>query len=340
VLINDHQGGATVIGTPGQVTYMRGEGQFNGQDMSTHINHGANMDTYIRPGKIGGQVFINDHQGGATNIGGSIINMHSPINGLDVKHDLLFTGDNNWIVHTPNDGRHAMFISPSSAQGNKEWNWNHGLQIDANGELIIKGGGHASHFNHGADKHTFIRPGNDGSHVYLNDAGTRTGVVHSGTRLQVQGDRDFCIGGTCIDEDDLKMIRNYFRNDMNWLLHWESTRHQQHGHISQIGKSDRFRLIRFILLNAALGYNIYHPDGTVVSDYISYPNHLNKIHPWDNTAYRFGIKTGNYSSAIHDIILPPNHYIDFAHNAVVWNDLEAHRVYQNSRLSIVYRDLT
>jgi hypothetical protein len=167
-----------------------------------------------------------------------------------------------------------------------------------------------------------------------NQGSTRKVDMWAEGGFNLHGNR-FCIGGTCIDEDDLKMIRNYFRNDMNWLVHWQSTNHQEHGHIPSIGKSDKFRLIRFIILHAALGYNIKKPDGGSIYDFISHP-----WHPHGDGTKRFGILAGNQSATIHDIILPPNHFIDFAHRAVVWNDWEGHRVYQDSRISIVYRNLT
>jgi hypothetical protein len=59
--------------------------------------------------------------------------------GVDTKRDVKFTGNNNWIFHTPNDGRHTMFIAPSKARGNQTWNWANSLQLEPNGDVVIKG---------------------------------------------------------------------------------------------------------------------------------------------------------------------------------------------------------
>lgn len=41
-----------------------------------------------------------------------------------VKRDIMFDGGNNWIIHSPDDNRHIMYIAPSSAYGKLDWNWN------------------------------------------------------------------------------------------------------------------------------------------------------------------------------------------------------------------------
>jgi hypothetical protein len=59
--------------------------------------------------------------------------------GVDTKRDIKFTGNNNWIFHTPNDGRHTMYIAPSRSRGNQNWNWGNSLQLEPNGDVVIKG---------------------------------------------------------------------------------------------------------------------------------------------------------------------------------------------------------
>jgi hypothetical protein len=59
--------------------------------------------------------------------------------GVNSKRDIKFTGNNNWIFHTPNDGRHTMYIAPSKARGNENWNWGNSLQLEPNGDVVIKG---------------------------------------------------------------------------------------------------------------------------------------------------------------------------------------------------------
>ncbi|ULY68465.1 hypothetical protein [Chlorella virus XW01] len=67
------------------------------------------------------------------------INNLSVRNSVNVANDLVFNGKNNWIFHTPNDGRHVVYISPSTAQGNTTWDWGKGLELHPNGKVLIKG---------------------------------------------------------------------------------------------------------------------------------------------------------------------------------------------------------
>lgn len=48
--------------------------------------------------------------------------------------DLVLTGSNSWIFHTPDDGRTSLYIAPKS---NEDWNW--GLyRFDNNGLLVTQ----------------------------------------------------------------------------------------------------------------------------------------------------------------------------------------------------------
>lgn len=37
-----------------------------------------------------------------------------PAGNINLKGDLLFTGSNAWILHTPNDGRTSLYLTPGS----------------------------------------------------------------------------------------------------------------------------------------------------------------------------------------------------------------------------------
>lgn len=67
------------------------------------------------------------------------INNLSVRNNVTIANDLVFNGKNNWIFHTPNDGRHVVYISPSKAQGNTEWDWGKGMELHPDGKVVIKG---------------------------------------------------------------------------------------------------------------------------------------------------------------------------------------------------------
>jgi hypothetical protein len=42
---------------------------------------------------------------------------------VNVTGDIVTNGGNNWIIHTPDDGRRTMYIAPSGTAGNQDWNW-------------------------------------------------------------------------------------------------------------------------------------------------------------------------------------------------------------------------
>jgi len=49
--------------------------------------------------------------------------------------DLILTGENSWIFHTPDDGRTSLHIAPKI---NGNWNWNL-YRLDNNGMMITQG---------------------------------------------------------------------------------------------------------------------------------------------------------------------------------------------------------
>ena len=48
---------------------------------------------------------------------------------LQVKGDLLLTGSNEWILHTPSDGRTAMYFAPKTVD-KSDWDWGKGYTFD------------------------------------------------------------------------------------------------------------------------------------------------------------------------------------------------------------------
>ncbi len=47
--------------------------------------------------------------------------------------DNIHSGGNNWIFHSPDDGRRTMYIAPSKAYGNMDWNWGASTEFRADG---------------------------------------------------------------------------------------------------------------------------------------------------------------------------------------------------------------
>ena len=57
---------------------------------------------------------------------------------VNTKGDFVFSGDNGWILHTPDDGRKTMYVAPNSQNG---WDWGKGFFYNNNGYLDVTGGG-------------------------------------------------------------------------------------------------------------------------------------------------------------------------------------------------------
>lgn len=53
----------------------------------------------------------------------------------NVKGDVVFNGDNKWIVSTPDDGRKTMYIAPFK---NGNWDWSSQTKLDNDGRLTSK----------------------------------------------------------------------------------------------------------------------------------------------------------------------------------------------------------
>jgi cytoskeletal protein CcmA (bactofilin family) len=53
--------------------------------------------------------------------------------------DMVMNGGNNWLFHTPDDNRRTMYVAPSKAYGNEDWNWGASTEFNADGSIIVKG---------------------------------------------------------------------------------------------------------------------------------------------------------------------------------------------------------
>jgi microcystin-dependent protein len=52
--------------------------------------------------------------------------------------DMVMNGGNNWLFHTPDDNRRTMYVAPSKAYGNEDWNWGASTEFNADGTIIVK----------------------------------------------------------------------------------------------------------------------------------------------------------------------------------------------------------
>ena len=49
-----------------------------------------------------------------------------------------FNGKNNWILDTPDDNRHILYIAPSQAKNNLNWNWGRSISVDSSGRSAFR----------------------------------------------------------------------------------------------------------------------------------------------------------------------------------------------------------
>ena len=55
-------------------------------------------------------------------------------NNLKIKGDLLFSGKNKWIMHTPDDKRTTLYLAPVNNSG-RSWNWNKQTSFENDGDV-------------------------------------------------------------------------------------------------------------------------------------------------------------------------------------------------------------
>jgi hypothetical protein len=55
---------------------------------------------------------------------------------LSLKGNLVLQGSNQWIYHTPDDGRTSLYIAPYT---NNAWDWAHSTRFDNNGNVNFTG---------------------------------------------------------------------------------------------------------------------------------------------------------------------------------------------------------
>lgn len=92
--------GRVGIGTagPDAMLHVMGESRFSGTEVTSHINYGTTEDTYIRGGKIGSNVWINDYHAGnvflATGGGNVGIGLTSPSAKMHVRGNIRVSASN------------------------------------------------------------------------------------------------------------------------------------------------------------------------------------------------------------------------------------------------------
>lgn len=99
---NNYIAGNLGVGTssPSAKLHVVGDVRFTGTDTSSHFNYSTNEDTYIRGGKTGAEVYVNDTHAGdvilATGGGNVGIGTASPQTTLDVQGDVQVSGESTF----------------------------------------------------------------------------------------------------------------------------------------------------------------------------------------------------------------------------------------------------
>ena len=88
-------------------------------------------NTYIRAAGNDKTIKIGD-------VNAASIEMGAPVAGdLKIKGDVRFVGKNNWILHTPDDGRRTMYVAPSGTEGQENWNWGAQTRFEPDGVVAV-----------------------------------------------------------------------------------------------------------------------------------------------------------------------------------------------------------
>jgi hypothetical protein len=126
---------------------------------------------------------------------------------LSLDGDIVFSGNNKWIVHTPDDGRKVLYIAPHN---NGNWDWAKEVVINNNGDVQLGG-----NLSIPANKIMYA-PGRmhiTGEEILylLNKNGVQVSKAWGGNgNITAEGEiktsNKLCINSTCVDENKLKQI--------------------------------------------------------------------------------------------------------------------------------------
>lgn len=191
-----------------------GTAVFRGSETFSYFNYGDGEQTYIRAGKYGSFVKINDNHNGDVFLasGGGNVNVGSnnfPAATLDVsnkvnKNTAIFRGveansvfnsgifnGNTYIrggyfnsnIITADQGTMKLGVGNSDPTATLSV----GRKDSPDGTAVFWGTSHGSHFNYSLDEDTYIRGGKDNSKVLIND-------THGGNVLMANGGGNVGIG--------------------------------------------------------------------------------------------------------------------------------------------------
>lgn len=139
-----------------------------------------------------------------------------------VRGDIVFHGGNNWIVHTPDDGRRHLSITPSTDYDGFNWNWPNEIKLSEKGAVSSKemranvkdadaypqgwGGGIMGFDIYSAGGTVGAGSAGGDLKAYMNSAGdmVATGKV---TVNNTGGGDMICLNQSCLTEADIAKIK-------------------------------------------------------------------------------------------------------------------------------------
>ena len=161
-----------------------------------------------------------------------------------IKGDIIKHGGNNWIIHTPDDKRHTLYIAPSRTKGKNDWNWEKQTRFESTGEVVFNEGkhsnynrhGYSTHFNHRGQGINYIRgQTNIDGEVNFNDK-TKGVTIHNGKHSNFNKDghaTHFNLEGRSLNyirgQTELRGEVNFVDTDRGINIHQKKTSHNPEG---------------------------------------------------------------------------------------------------------------
>ena len=197
---------------------------------------------------------------------------------VHAKGDLVFSGSNGWIFHTPDDKRRTMYIAPNGKDG---WDWKNGVQYHSNGYMDVSGGmsikGGESEYNQKNFRTYFSYPGDGKNHI--------RGDTKVAGHMDVSGNSYMKGGASKLNPNNNKTCfpckdgKNYIRGDMNvdgdmdikggMNIQGGASKHNPNKNKTQFSSTDGKNYIRG---DTKVDGNLYSKDIEVEGNVIFSPN--------------------------------------------------------------------
>lgn len=114
-----------------------GIGTTDPQGYKLRVAGSTKLDSWL---DVGGNINANSGTVSAINLHATTGGIDGPwissTGGMQAEGDLVLSGSNKWIIHTPNDGRTSIWITPYTGT---DWNWAAQTEFKNNGDIAMSG---------------------------------------------------------------------------------------------------------------------------------------------------------------------------------------------------------